>query len=80
MLRLPCFRVIVPHCIVRLCGPIIRNQHLQKFVLHSTILIEKCWVFLRGAVQVQCMHQSLKSGIFPNQLKIAKVTSIYKKK
>ena len=40
-LRSPCFRVIVPHFIVRFCGPIIGNQHLQRFVLHSTMIIVK---------------------------------------
>ena len=45
---LPCFRVIVPHCIVRFCKSIIRNQHLQRFVLHATMLIEQILVFLRG--------------------------------
>ena len=30
MLRLPCFRVIVPSC-----GPNIKNQHLHRFVWHS---------------------------------------------
>ena len=62
MLRLHCFRVTVPQCIVRFCGPIIRNQHLQRFVLHSTMLIEKLLVFLRGAVQVQCMQITISAS------------------
>ena len=36
-----------------------KNQHLQRFVEHSTILIEN--VFPRGAVQVQCI-QIIKSA------------------
>ena len=35
MSRLPYFKVIAQHCIVRICGMITKNQHLAKFVLHS---------------------------------------------
>ena len=41
MLRIPSFKVIARHCIVPSCGPIIKDQHLQRFVSHSTMLIEK---------------------------------------
>ena len=37
MSRLPYFKVIAQHCIVRICGMITKNQHLAKFVLHSII-------------------------------------------
>ena len=35
MSRLPYFKVIAQHCIVRICGMITKNPHLAKFVLHS---------------------------------------------
>ena len=49
------FKVIALHCIVRFSGVITRNQHLERFVLHLIMRIEKCLVFPRGVVPVLCM-------------------------
>ena len=49
------------HCIVPSCGLIIKNQHLQRFGSHSTMLIEKKLVSLREVVQVQCMQITISA-------------------
>ena len=49
MSRLPYFKVVAQHCIVRICGMITKNQHLAKFVLHSIMLTEKYLVYLSGS-------------------------------
>ena len=48
--------ILVNLGIVPSCGPIIKNEHLQRFVSHSTMLIEQFLVSLRGVVQMQCMQ------------------------
>ena len=40
---------------VRFSGVITRNQHLERFVLHLIMRIEKSLVFTRGVVPVLCM-------------------------
>ena len=59
MSRLPYFKVIAQHCIVRICGMITKNQHLAKFVLHSIMLTEKYLVYLSGVVPVRCMQTTI---------------------
>ena len=58
MSRLPYFKVIAQHCIVRICG-ITKNQHLAKFVLHPIMLTEKYLVYLNGVVPVRCMQTTI---------------------
>ena len=55
MLRLPCFRVSAPHCIVLSCGPIIRKSTFTKIRVAFNDAYRKKLVSLRGVVQVQCM-------------------------
>ena len=43
------------YCIVRFSGVITKNQHLERFVLHLIMRIEKSLVFPRGVVPVLCM-------------------------
>ena len=45
----------VLHCIVRFSGVITRSQHLERFVLHLIMRIEKYLVFPRGVVPELCM-------------------------
>ena len=59
MSRLPYFKVIAQHCIVRICGMITKNQHLAKFVLRSIMLTEKYLVYLSGVVPVRCMQTKI---------------------
>ena len=59
MLKLLYFKVIALHCIVLICGMIIKNQHLAKFVLHLTKPTEKYLVYLSGVVPVQCMPTTI---------------------
>ena len=59
MSRLPYFKVIAQHCIVRICGMITKNQHLAKFMLHLIMLTEKYLVYLSGVVLVQFMQTTI---------------------
>ena len=68
MSRLPYFKVIAQHCIVRICGMITNNQHLAKFVLHSIMLTEKYLVYLSGVVPVQCTCMQTTISVTLKQL------------
>ena len=60
MIRLPCFRVIAPHCIVHSCGANNEKSTLPKVRVAFINAYRKKMVSLRGVVQVQCM-QNCKS-------------------
>ena len=49
------FKVIALHYIVRFAGVITRNQHLERFVLHLIMRIEKSLIFPRRVMPVLCM-------------------------
>ena len=59
MLRLPYFKVIARHCIVLICGIILKNQHLAKFVLQLIMLTEKYLVDLSVVVPERCMQTTI---------------------
>ena len=63
MIRLPCFRVIAPHCIVPSCGPIIKKSTFTEIrVAFNNAYRKKIGLPKRGVVQVQCMQITISAA------------------